>query len=116
MTAPSRRRLKTACERLALADPALARAMADRLAEATGPTHFFLPKGGIEEWDRPGEAAHDPEGLAAFTDEAERAMAGRVQMTALDCHINDAAFCDAALSKLDDWVAAGIVAAGKVSA
>ena len=95
---------------------ALARAMADRLAKATGPTHFFLPKGGIEEWDRPGEAAHDPEGLAAFTDEAARAMAGRVQMTALDCHINDAAFCDAALAKLDDWVAAGIVAAGRVSA
>ena len=95
---------------------ALARAMADRLAGAKGPTHFFLPKGGIEEWDKPGEAAHDPEGLAAFTDEAERAMTGRVAMTALDCHINDAAFCDAVLARLDDWVAQGIVAAGKAAA
>lgn len=92
---------------------ALARAMADRLAAAKGPTHFFLPRGGIEEWDRPGEAAHDPEGLAAFADEAERVMTGRVEMTALDCHINDAAFCEAVLVQLDAWVAAGIVESGK---
>ena len=90
--------------------------MADRLATAKGPTHFFLPKGGIEEWDRPGEAAHDPEGLAAFSDEAESAMTGRVGMTALDCHINDAAFCDAVLAKLDEWVAAGLVAPGRGAA
>ncbi|PKP75934.1 MAG: hypothetical protein CVT84_00780 [Alphaproteobacteria bacterium HGW-Alphaproteobacteria-6] len=95
---------------------ALARAMADRLAGAKGPTHFFLPKGGIEEWDRPGEAAHDPEGLAAFVDEAERALTGRVGLTTLACHINDALFCEAVLAKLDDWIAAGIVAAGRVAA
>ncbi|WP_435256645.1 Tm-1-like ATP-binding domain-containing protein [Thioclava sp. FR2] len=94
---------------------ALARAMADRLAAAKGPTHFFLPKGGIEEWDRPGEAAHDPEGLLAFTTEAEAAMAGRVEMTALDCHINDIAFCDAVLAQLDAWITAGIVAQGRVA-
>lgn len=91
---------------------ALARAIADRLATAKGPTHFFLPKGGIEEWDKPGEAAHDPEGLAAFTDEAERALTGRVNHTVLNCHINDAAFCDAVLAQLDAWVAAGIVPKG----
>lgn len=90
----------------------LAQAIADRLATATGPTHFFLPKGGIEEWDRPGEAAHDPEGLAAFTAAAERALTGRVEHTVLDCHINDAAFCDAVLAQLDAWVAAGIVPKG----
>jgi uncharacterized protein (UPF0261 family) len=94
----------------------LARAIADRLARAQGPTHFFLPKGGIEEWDRPGEAAHDPEGLAAFTDEMELAMTGRVEMTALDCHINDIAFCEAVLAQFDDWIATGIIAQGKVAA
>jgi uncharacterized protein (UPF0261 family) len=94
----------------------LARAIADRLATAKGPTHFFLPKGGIEEWDKPGEAAHDPEGLAAFTSEAEHAMAGRVETTALDCHINDAEFCTAVLAQLDAWVAAGIVPPGKAAA
>jgi uncharacterized protein (UPF0261 family) len=95
---------------------ALARAMADRLAAATGPTHFFLPRGGIEEWDRPGEAAHDPEGLHAFVEEAESAMTGRVEITPLDCHINDVEFCDAVLARLDAWVAAGIVPAGKAAA
>lgn len=94
----------------------LARAMADRLAGAKGPTYFILPRGGIEEWDRPGEAAHEPEGLRAFVEEAESAMTGRVEMTALDCHINDPEFCAAALARLDAWVAAGIVPAGKVAA
>jgi uncharacterized protein (UPF0261 family) len=91
---------------------ALARAMADRLAGATGPTHFFLPRNGIEEWDRPGEAAHDPEGLAAFVDETESAMTGRVALTALDCHINDPAFCEAVMTQLDAWVAQGLVPKG----
>ncbi|MEH7829928.1 Tm-1-like ATP-binding domain-containing protein [Gemmobacter denitrificans] len=91
----------------------LARAMADRLAAAQGPTHFFLPKGGIEEWDRPGEAARDPEGLAAFCEAAESAMAGRIGLTVLDAHINDAAFCTAVLARLDDWIAAGIVPKGR---
>lgn len=45
---------------------ALATAIVDRLAEATGPTEYFLPLHGIEEWDKPGEPAHDPEGLTAF--------------------------------------------------
>jgi uncharacterized protein (UPF0261 family) len=91
---------------------ALAQAMADRLARAKGPTQFFLPRGGIEEWDRMGEAAHDPESLAAFVEAAERAMAGRVACTALDCHINDEAFCTAVLAQLDTWVAAGLVPPG----
>lgn len=95
---------------------ALAHAMADRLAAATGPTHFFLPRGGVEEWDRPGEAAHDPEGLSAFSDALEASMTGRVPMTALDCHINDPAFCAAVLARFDDWVTQGIVPGGKVAA
>lgn len=95
---------------------ALARAMADRLECAQGPTMFFLPIGGIEEWDRPGEAAHDPEGLAAFVSEAQSAMAGRVDLRVLDCHINDAGFCDAVLAQLDEWIAAGVVPKGSAAA
>ena len=93
----------------------LARAIAERLAQADGPTHFLLPKGGIEEWDRAGEAAHDPEGLSAFTAEIELAMQGRVEMTTLDCHINDAEFCDAVIAIFDAWVAEGIVPAGSTA-
>ncbi len=93
----------------------LARAIADRLAEAKGPTQFFLPKGGVEEWDREGNAAHDPDGLSAFCAAAEAALAGRVDTTVLDCHINDAEFCAAVLAHLDGWVAKGIVPAGRAS-
>lgn len=91
----------------------LAREMADRLAAASGPTHFLLPRGGVEEWDRPGQAAHDPEGLAAFVDETETALKGRVSHQTLNCHINDEEFGAAALSHFDGWVAQGIVPPGK---
>ena len=95
---------------------ALAREMADRLAAASGPTHFLLPLGGIEEGDRAGEPAYNPEGLAAFTEAAEKSLDGRVSYQALDCHINDEAFCLAALAHLDRWVAEGFVPAGKTAA
>ncbi|QYK42702.1 MAG: Tm-1-like ATP-binding domain-containing protein [Paracoccaceae bacterium] len=92
---------------------ALARAMADRLAGAGGPVHVVLPAGGIEEWDRPGEAAHDPQALAAFVDATRKALSGRIPFTEVACHINDAGFADAALAVLDDWVARGIVPPGR---
>lgn len=90
----------------------LAREMAERLIAADGPTHVFLPAHGIEEWDRPGEPAHDPDGLAAFIDEAQGALLDRTPTTVLDCHINDEAFCEAVLAQLDTWVAEGVVPAG----
>ena len=46
-----------------------ARAHAERLAQATGPTVLLLPEGGCNEWDRPGADLHDAEGLAAFLQE-----------------------------------------------
>ena len=92
---------------------ALATAIVDRLASATGPTQYLVPKHGIEEWDKPGEPAHDPEGLAAFIAATQAATKGRVNTTLLDCHINDEAFCDAALAQLDQWIDAGIVPKGK---
>lgn len=91
---------------------AIAHEMVDRLETAKGPTHFFLTKGGIEEWDRPGEAAHDPQALDAFIGAASDALRGRVPANELDCHINDAAFCEAVLAKLDAWVADGTVPPG----
>lgn len=90
----------------------LAREIVERLAAATGPTKYFLPKQGVEEWDRPGEPAHDPEGLAAFVQATDQFAEGRIDMTSLDCHINDEVFTEAVLSQLDAWVAAGIVRQG----
>jgi uncharacterized protein (UPF0261 family) len=61
---------------------------------AKGPTTFLLPKGGCHEWDRPGADLNDPDGLAAFCDEMEKACPDNVDLKALACHINDAEFCD----------------------
>lgn len=85
------------------------RELANRLDAATGPVHFFLPVQGVEAWDKDGEEAHDPEALADMVDEARTVMPGRVPMTELDAHINDAAFCDAVLAQFDAWVAEGTV-------
>lgn len=87
-----------------------AREVAARAAQATAPAHILLPLGGIEEWDKPGEPAHDPGGLAAFIDEMRKAVKPPVQMTEVDAHINDQAFADAALAVFDGWVADGVVA------
>lgn len=93
---------------------AIAREMVARLAGAAGPTHFLLPRDGIEEWDREGEPAHNPEGLDAFVAEASAALAeSGLSHDLLDCHINDEGFVAAALAQLDAWVAEGIVPAGQ---
>ncbi|WP_170328681.1 Tm-1-like ATP-binding domain-containing protein [Ruegeria arenilitoris] len=85
------------------------RELANRLEAATGPVHFFLPVQGVEAWDKEGEEAHDPAALADMVDEARKVLPGRVPMTELDTHINDAAFCDAVLAQFDEWVEAGVV-------
>ena len=86
-----------------------AREVAKRLAMSTAPVHVILPNQGIEEWDRPGDVAHDPEGLAAFLDQMRQSVKGPVQMTEIDAHINDQAFADAALAVFDGWLADGTV-------
>jgi len=86
-----------------------ARDLVSRLEAASGPTHLLLPLQGIEAWDKEGEEAHDPEGLAAFLEETRQAASGRIGMSEVDAHINDDAFCEAALSLFDKWVQNGIV-------
>ncbi|MEO8807244.1 MAG: Tm-1-like ATP-binding domain-containing protein [Burkholderiaceae bacterium] len=92
-------------------DPAMrrevARAIGDRLGQATGPTCLLLPTQGIEGWDRPGEPLHDPEGLAAFVEAMRTHTPPNVHRVDLDAHINDPAFTAAALAVFDRWVAEG---------
>ncbi len=90
---------------------ALIREMAERLQSAAGPVHFFLPLGGVEEWDREGGEAHDPEALAALIDETRNVMSGVIPVTEVDAHINDAAFSEAVLVQFDEWIANGKVSA-----
>jgi uncharacterized protein (UPF0261 family) len=72
----------------------------------------LLPTRGIEEWDRPGGAMHDPQGLAAFMDEIGMAAPPSATVHRVDAHINDEAFARAALGVLDGWVRDGLVAPG----
>ncbi len=86
-----------------------ARAMADRLSNASAPVQVLLPLQGLEEWDREGEAAHDPAGLNAFIDEARRVFKAPTELVEIDAHINDQAFSDRVLELFDEWVQDGVV-------
>jgi uncharacterized protein (UPF0261 family) len=88
-----------------------AREMAKRLKASDTPAHVILTNQGIEEWDREGDVAHDPEAFAEFCDEMRKQMTDPIQFTELDCHINDQTFVDAALNIFDAWVADGTVRA-----
>lgn len=91
----------------------IARAIGARLGTAKGPTCLLLPLRGVEQWDQSGEPLHDPEGLQAFIDAIRAAVQPATRCIELDAHINDAAFCDAALGVFDDWVAQGLIAPGR---
>ena len=86
-----------------------AREMGKRLVRSTAPVHVVLTGRGIEEWDKPGEPAHDPEGLDAFLDEMRVAIQPPVELTEIDAHINDQVFADKVLEIFDGWVAEGVV-------
>ena len=88
---------------------AVARAHCEKLADAKGPAVFLMPEQGCNEWDRAGADLHDAEGLAAFSDEMKKACPANVTLQALDCHINDAGFTDAALAVFDGWLADGTI-------
>lgn len=90
--------------------------IAQRLAQAQGPCVLMLPVQGLHAWDRKGEPLHDPQGLAAFMAAMPAAaQAHGVALQAVDAHINEDAFVDAALAQFDAWLAGGQVK-GQVSA
>jgi uncharacterized protein (UPF0261 family) len=86
-----------------------AQAVAERMSQSSAPNHFIMPLQGIEEWDKEGDVAYDPEGLSAFTDEVRKVMKGSIAYTEIDAHINDQAFADTALEIFDAWCADGTV-------
>lgn len=90
-----------------------ARAIGERLLNATAPVHVVLPNLGIEEWDREGGDAHDPEGLNAFLDEMRTTITAPIEMTEIDAHINDAEFCTTVLTIFDAWLADGTISVTK---
>ncbi|WP_158940825.1 Tm-1-like ATP-binding domain-containing protein [Burkholderia sp. S171] len=91
---------------------ATARLFAEKLNKAVGPTTFLLPIKGIQQWDRPGQPLHDPVGLSAFVDEVRLTVKAPVDLHEMDCHINDDAFVDMAITVFDQWVAQGKIPVG----
>jgi uncharacterized protein (UPF0261 family) len=94
----------------------IAQAIAKKLSLAQAPVAFILPAGGIQQWDREGEALHDPDGLSAFVGEMRSAITPPVELHEIREHINSPAFVEKVLDVFDRWVATGIVTAGKTSA
>lgn len=88
---------------------ALVRDIAARVATAKAPVKVLMPLQGVEEWDRKGQAAHDPEALAAMVEETRTAFAPPVEVVEVDAHINDQAFADAVLAVIDGWMADGTI-------
>jgi uncharacterized protein (UPF0261 family) len=86
-----------------------AREIGRRVQRAKGPVQVLLPLRGIEEWDKAGGPAHDPEGLAAFLDEMRKSIRPPATLVEVDAHINDEQFSDKALEIFDAWVADGSI-------
>ncbi|OAN82135.1 hypothetical protein A8B81_09710 [Sulfitobacter pontiacus] len=89
-----------------------AREIATRLKASETPSHVILTNGGIEEWDREGQEANDPEAFGEFCDEMRKQMTAPIHFTELDCHINDQAFVDAVLQIFDGWIEDGTIQTG----
>jgi uncharacterized protein (UPF0261 family) len=94
----------------------IARAIADRLAQATAPVALVLPHGGLQQWDREGEPLHEPDGLRAFIEEMRAALRPPVELHEITDHINGDGFAARVLAIFDRWIAAGIVPAGRMPA
>ncbi len=53
--------------------------------------------------------AHDPVALAEMVDEYRNVMVDPIELTVLDCHINDLEFSQHVLSVIDRWIADGTI-------
>jgi uncharacterized protein (UPF0261 family) len=72
----------------------------ERINRMDGPAVLLLPLHGISAIDASGQPFHDPEADRALFDAIRRGWkpASNRKLIELDCHINDAAFADAAVS------------------
>ena len=86
-----------------------AREMSKRLSQSKAPVHVLMPNKCIEEWDREGGDAYDPEAFAEFLDEMRKAFHKPIKFQEINCHINDDEFAETTLNVLDRWIAEGIV-------
>jgi uncharacterized protein (UPF0261 family) len=75
----------------------LAKVFAHKANQASGPTRVFVPTGGFSVPDAPGQPFWDPDADGAFIATLRANLAGHVELTELDLHINDTEFIDQVL-------------------
>jgi uncharacterized protein (UPF0261 family) len=68
---------------------AIARTIAERLNQATGPVTVFIPRGGVSMIDLPGQAFHDPEVDAALFQTLRDNLDPRITVIESDADINN---------------------------
>lgn len=91
----------------------VARLVGEKLGNAGARVAMLLPLQGVQEWDKPEEPLHDPEGLDALMDEMRRTLPAPVTVEEVDAHINSEAFSARALEIFDAWVSQGVIPGGK---
>ncbi|MUV56321.1 Tm-1-like ATP-binding domain-containing protein [Halogeometricum sp. CBA1124] len=84
----------------------LGRIVAEKLNAATGPTALALPLGGVSMLDVEGEDFHDPDADTALFDALREHLDDDVELLELDVPINDDAFAEAMVERLDAYMRA----------
>jgi uncharacterized protein (UPF0261 family) len=76
----------------------------ERVNRMKGLVRFLLPLQGVSAIDAPGQPFHDPEADAMLFDAIRTGWKAsrKHKLIELDCHINDAAFADAAVKAFKD--------------
>jgi uncharacterized protein (UPF0261 family) len=82
----------------------LGRRIAAKLSAATGPVALFVPLGGVSMIDAPGQPFHDPDADAALFAALRDGVGDNVELVEMDANVNDEAFADAMVEKLDSLV------------
>jgi uncharacterized protein (UPF0261 family) len=82
----------------------LGRRIARKLSAATGPVALFVPLGGVSMIDAPGQPFFDAEADAALYEALRSGVGPNVELIELDYNINEDAFADAMVKKLDSFV------------
>jgi uncharacterized protein (UPF0261 family) len=80
--------------------------IAERLNRCKGPVRFLIPLRGVSSLDIAGGTFYDPAADAVLfsTIANEVQWGGKRQLLELDCHINDAAFAEAAVAAFNEIV------------
>jgi uncharacterized protein (UPF0261 family) len=84
----------------------LGRRIAAKLSAASGPVALFVPLQGVSMIDAPGQPFFDPDADAALFSALRSGTGENVELVEMDCNVNDEAFADAMVEKLDSFVRA----------